>query len=482
MSNNNDTLQTIAGVLGTVLEWYDFAIYGYFSDTIAKVFFPPSNDGHDNLILSYLVFGSAFVMRPIGGVITGHIGDKLGRKRALVFALFSMVLPTVAMGCLPTYEQAGGWSTALLVICRMLQGFSAGGQLPSSLVYTLEQKPKEHWGYYGSVVNMASNSGVMIGNLVVAIIRQVLNDDQLFRWGWRVAFISGISVLPLAIYLRLYGKEHNPNEAVYNDDGTIKSDESDEHDSNEQAGVGIYGAPPASSLQQQQQKHPLREATKRENLRSLLSSALVPMLYGGGYYLSVVWMAIFMGKLVDPPVNGAFWVNLVCNIFGLTGMSFLAGWLSDHVGRVRTMVVGAISAAIAGPFMVYIISQGNTLNALFAQFTLCCCVSLYAGPSLTWLVESFPPHVRLTSVALGFNVGMCISSGFSPAVATAMVKISPSAPGFLYPIFGILGLIGVSIPRKVHQGGGVDDETLWKETTEVNFIDTIEDDLSEHLL
>eukprot|EP00580_Thalassiosira_gravida_P018518 CAMPEP_0201671906 /NCGR_PEP_ID=MMETSP0494-20130426/31038_1 /ASSEMBLY_ACC=CAM_ASM_000839 /TAXON_ID=420259 /ORGANISM="Thalassiosira gravida, Strain GMp14c1" /LENGTH=489 /DNA_ID=CAMNT_0048153407 /DNA_START=173 /DNA_END=1642 /DNA_ORIENTATION=- len=489
MSNNNDMLQTIAGVLGTVLEWYDFAIYGYFSDTIAQVFFPLANNSHDsyrNLILSYIVFGSAFVMRPIGGIVTGHIGDKLGRKRALVFALFSMILPTVGMGFLPTYEQVGGWSTALLVICRMLQGFSAGGQLPSSLVYTLENKPKEHWGYYGSFVNMAANFGCMLGNLMVAIIRQVLNDDQLLRWGWRAAFISGISVLPVAIYVRLYGKEHNPNEAVYNDDdGTTKSGESEEHDSNEQqAGVGIYGraSPAASSSLQLQQKHPLREATKRENLPSLLSASLVPMLYGGGYYISVVWMAIFMEKLIDPPVNGAFWVNLVNNIFGLLGVSFLAGWLSDYVGRVRTMVFGAITASIAGPFMVYIISQGNTVNALFAQFALCCFVSLYSGPSLTWLVETFPPHVRLTSVALGFNVGMCISSGFAPAVATAMVTVFPSAPGFLYTIFGVLGLIGMSIPRKVHQGGGVDDETLWKENTEVNFIDAIEDDLSEHLL
>ena len=151
---SNDTLQTVAGVLGNVLEWYDFGIYGFFSDTIAQVFFPPGNSGHHNLILSYIVFGGAFVMRPLGGCVTGHIGDKHGRKRALVFSLFCMSVPTVAMGLLPTYEQVGGWSTVLLVICRLFQGFSVGGQLPSSLVYTLETKPKEHWGYYGSFVNV----------------------------------------------------------------------------------------------------------------------------------------------------------------------------------------------------------------------------------------------------------------------------------------------------------------------------------------
>jgi len=151
MSKPKDTpLQTVAGYLGNVLEWYDFGIYGFFSDTIAQVFFPPGNSAHHNLILSFLVFGGAFLMRPLGGLIAGHIGDKHGRKRALVFSLICMSIPTLAMGLLPTYEQVGGWSTALLIICRLLQGFSVGGQLPSSLVYTLEKKPKEHWGYYGS--------------------------------------------------------------------------------------------------------------------------------------------------------------------------------------------------------------------------------------------------------------------------------------------------------------------------------------------
>lgn len=129
-----------------------FAIYGFFSDTIAQTFFPPSDTAHTNLVLSYVVFGGAFLVRPLGGVLTGHIGDKFGRKRALVFSLGAMTVPTVAMGCLPTYAQVGGWSTALLVICRLLQGFSVGGQLLSSLVYSLETKPREHWGYYGSLV------------------------------------------------------------------------------------------------------------------------------------------------------------------------------------------------------------------------------------------------------------------------------------------------------------------------------------------
>lgn len=137
--HKHNHLQTIAGVLGNVLEWYDFALYGFFSDIIGQVFFPPNQD---NLLLSYIVFGGAFVARPFGGLIAGHVGDKHGRKRALVMSMISMSVPTFLMGCLPGYSVIGGWSTVLLVICRLAQGLSVGGQLPASVVYTVETKPK----------------------------------------------------------------------------------------------------------------------------------------------------------------------------------------------------------------------------------------------------------------------------------------------------------------------------------------------------
>jgi MHS family proline/betaine transporter-like MFS transporter len=144
-------IETISGVMGNVLEWYDFALYGYFSDIIAQVFFPPVSDS-TSLVWSYAVFGGAFLMRPIGGMITGTRGDMKGRKGALVMSMVMMAIPTFAMGCLPSYEKVGWISTLLLVICRLLQGLSVGGQLPSSLVFTVERQPKENWGFYGALV------------------------------------------------------------------------------------------------------------------------------------------------------------------------------------------------------------------------------------------------------------------------------------------------------------------------------------------
>ena len=165
---------------------------------------------------------------------------------------------------------------------------------------------------------MSANVGGILGNLVGALLRTILTDDQLLSWGWRVAFISGIAILPVTIYIRIYGREHHPNEGEY--------DEQQE---------GIDGSTAS-------QKHPLSESVKRENWPALFSSILVPFLYSGGYYLSVVWLAIFMETLLEPPVSGAFWVNLACNCIGITATSVFAGWLSDRFGRVKLMTVSTL--------------------------------------------------------------------------------------------------------------------------------------------
>lgn len=149
--------QTFAGVAGNVLEWYDFAVFGYFSDILGEVFFPPHQKTNSTTTESFLVFGVAFLMRPIGGIMIGYIGDVYGRKKALVASLFLMAFPTFAMGCLPGYAHIGKWAIVLLVLVRLLQGLSVGGQLMSSLVFTLENHDPAQWGLYGSFVMAAAN-------------------------------------------------------------------------------------------------------------------------------------------------------------------------------------------------------------------------------------------------------------------------------------------------------------------------------------
>ena len=176
-SNNNisireeedDLRSTLASVVGNILEWYDFAIYGYFAEYIGYNFFPPPKNPEDNsssIIDSFLVFGGAFFVRPIGGIVMGYIGDTFSRKRALEVSIFLMAFPTFAMGCLPTFDAVGWYSLGGLVIVRLLQGLSVGGQLMSSLVFVVEGHDRKYWGWYGSLAMTAASSGTLLGEVV----------------------------------------------------------------------------------------------------------------------------------------------------------------------------------------------------------------------------------------------------------------------------------------------------------------------------
>jgi len=408
------SFQTIAGVLGNVLEWYDFALFGLFSDIIGQVFFPPAFEGdNSSLVKSFAIFGGAFLMRPIGGLTIGYVGDKYGRKKALTMSLFLMAFPTFAMGCLPTYEQAGGVSIVLLAICRLLQGMSVGGQLPASLVYTVEMKPREKWGYYGSFVMFAVNCGTLLGNLVGALLRDILTEEQLLSFGWRIPFLSGILIAFVAAWLRTHGDESHPNAGEY-----------DHRDS--------------------EITNPIRSALAAGNRLALLAATLAPMLWAAGFYVSFVWMAIFMEELLESPIPHAFWINSASLFFGMMLVIPMAGSLSDVLGRRLTMTVSAISIAVLGPVMVFVISRGVALNAFFAQWSLGVMLSFYGGPICAWLVESFDPKVRLTSASLGYDLAHATAGGFSPLLATVLVNnYGITSPGLIYPVFAVTSLIGL---------------------------------------
>mmetsp|Transcript_35727 Transcript_35727/g.53258 ORF Transcript_35727/g.53258 Transcript_35727/m.53258 type:complete len:468 (-) Transcript_35727:177-1580(-) len=409
ISKRKAVLITIAGVAGNVLEWYDFAVFGFFSDVIASVFFPPQQDNYA-LIESFVVFGIAFWMRPVGGILLGYVGDKFGRKRALEYSIFLMAIPTFLMGCLPGYEQIGPLAIVLLAIVRLLQGLSVGGQLMSSLVFTVEGKPKEKWGLYGSYVMASANFGTLLGGVVAFILRETLTEDQLIRFGWRIPFLCGILVSVSGVYLKC---------AVAEDHGVPDGGE----------------AP-----------NPVRNTFARGNWRSLLASCLVPMIWSSGFYLSFVWMSIFMAELIDPPVNHAFAVNSASLFLSVCLLFPLAGILSDKVGRVPIMTVGGIMMACAAPIMIVLIGQGNAWLAFFAQSVMGVSLSLWGSPMMAWLVEAFPTEIRLTSVATGYNIAQATVGGLTPAFATFLVNsVGNRAPGLILTVSSLLSLLGLLI-------------------------------------
>jgi MHS family proline/betaine transporter-like MFS transporter len=417
-------MQTIAGVAGNVLEWYDFAVFGFFGDIIGEVFFPPQA-GNAAIVESFAVFGGAFLMRPIGGMLIGYIGDRYGRKTALELSIFLMALPTFTMGCLPGYERIGSLAVVLLAITRCMQGLSVGGQLMSSLVFTLEKHPKKKWGLYGSYVMAAANCGTLLGGLVAFSIRASLSDEALRRWGWRVPFLCGILVSFTGLYLKYHCPEVH----------------------------ALHG-----SHAQDPQPNPIKAAFSKENRRSLLSASLVPMLWSGGFYITFVWLSIFMSDLIVPPVPGAFAVNsaslfCICLVFPLGGI------LSDWFGRKKVMLLGGIGMGVFSPLCIIVIGWGNPFASFFAQTTMGSCLTLWGAPMMAWLVEGFPPAARLTSVGIGYNIAQATSGGFAPAVATMLVdKYGKHAPGFILTGLAVLSSTGLLVAPRHSDGLGTRGE------------------------
>lgn len=259
-----------------------------------------------------------------------------------------------------------------------------------------------------------------MANIVGALLRTLLTEEQIVQFGWRVAFLTGVLIAPVAVLLHAYGEE--PSIDNLNQGAILDRVERIPEVSHVNSTIS----------ESSQYSRPLAEALQRENWLALLSAFLTPMLAGAGYYVTFVWMAIYMTTLIDSPVAGAFWVNLLANIFGYGLPSITVGVLSDRYGREKIMIVGAVGLGAVAPLMVWIISWGNTWKAFLAQWTIGVFVSIFSGPMWAWIPGNFPPRVRLTSAALSYNLGMCLSGGFSPAIATALVHgYGPLAPAIL---------------------------------------------------
>ena len=439
----NDLKISFAGVAGNILEWYDFATFGYFSDIISENFFP-SEEGNAALIATFAVFGAAFLVRPIGAAFIGRIGDSKGRKGALETSIFLMAFPTFALGCLPTFHQVGWLSTFLLVILRLLQGLSVGGQLMASVVFTLERTHFSKWGFWGSTVYAASSIGVTLGSIFSAILREYLTDDELRTWGWRIPFLFGaFGALPGA-YLRLRAKE----QPVVPKAMTKKKSKREETNN--------------------EPRDPIKETFSKNNRKALVSAALIPTVSASAYYVIFVWLVIYMSSMLDPPIPHAFAINSVVGIIGGIFFTLFGGWFADFVGNYSIiMLASAVLLGVLSPVLIGLIGYGHNdagrmALVLIIQLFLSLILSLWGGAMLPWMIMKFPPEIRLTSASIAYNVAVGIWGGFSPAIATVLVdRVNSFAPGLLVTVTAYISLCGWYIAPATNTTHWVTDDNDW---------------------
>ena len=386
------TTTILAGVIGNVMEWYDFAIYGFFAPILGRLFFP-SEDATTSLIASFGAFAAGFLMRPIGGALFGHIGDRIGRKRALNLSVLMMAVPTFLIGLMPTYAQIGVGASIILVAMRMLQGLSVGGEYTSSIVYLAECAPKGKRGLFTCTSTLGSVCGIMVGSMMGSAISAALTEEQLASWGWRIPFLLGILVAGTGFLIRRHMPESLSEE--------VKID------------------------------NPLRQVFK--NWRGLLTVAGLNMLTAVAFYAVFVFVVAWLVQYVHEPRTLAFQLNSYSMLVFLLAVPFFA-WLSDRFGRRPLMIIAALGTVLCTYPLVWLMHHSDPAMILIGQVGMAILISAYASPIPAALTEMFPTNVRVSSVGVGYNLAYAIFGGTTPMVCVWLIQKEHSDLSFAWYI------------------------------------------------
>jgi MFS transporter, MHS family, proline/betaine transporter len=385
----------IAGIAGNVMEWYDFSVYGYFATVIGRHFFP-AQDAVSSLIAAFGVFAAGFAMRPLGSLIFGHIGDKLGRKLALTASVMVMAVPTFLIGLLPTYRQIGLLAPVLLVVLRLVQGLSVGGEYTTSAIFLVEQSAPGRRGFLGSFVPLGATGGVLLGSVVGAVVTTVLDHSAVNSWGWRLAFLLGLLVggIGLAIRRQLADDREAPG-----------------------------GMPPAAS--------PVREAFGSQ-WRTILRVVGLNAAGAVAYYTAFVYVTTYLRQIDFIAASKALDINTIA-VLALLLTIVPMGILSDRIGR-RPVLLAATGGlfALALP-LFWMLHHTDPAIVLIGQVGFAVLNAAYWGPSTATMVELMPGHIRCTVMSVGYNLGLAILGGATPMAAVYVVRRSGNdlSPAFL---------------------------------------------------
>ena len=411
----------VAAGIGTVVEYYDLTVYAYLAVVVSPLFFP-SDDPTASLLSSLAVFASAYLMRPIGGIFFGRLGDRFGRKRALLVSVILMGVGTTLMALLPTYAAVGVLAPILLVIARLLQGFSAGGELGGALTYVYEIVGPKRRGLGGSIVALGSNSGFALAAIVVATTSALTSEAQMDSWGWRIPFVAGLPLLVLCLWLR----------------------------------TRIEDSPEFTKTAERRElpKAPLRELLRSQPAQVLQVLGLGIAQNATGYMV-LTYIGIHLVREGGYSQTAVTWTAAGVIVFIASCMP-LAGILVDRFGSRPVLIAGLLTAAtLAYPAMALMTGHGLAVAAIaFAVFALCTPLIQVATAPL--FPSLFDTKVRLTGVALGFNLSTVLAGGTAAYIATWLIDRTGNSLSPAYFLIGssAIGLLTRLTIRRKRRGLG----------------------------
>jgi MHS family proline/betaine transporter-like MFS transporter len=404
-----------ASFIGNFVEWFDYAVYGYLAATISTVFFP-STDRTTSLLLTFGVFAISFFVRPVGGMVWGHLGDKLGRRTALSYSILIMSIATFAIALLPTYAAVGVLSPILLLVVRVIQGFSASGEYAGASSFLVEYAPPGRRGRYAAVVPASTAGGLLFGSLLAALLTSVLDDGQLHSWGWRLPFVLAAPMGLIGRYIR-YRLEDTP---------AFRAIEAD----------------------QELARTPVFEIFRR--YRRLLVLALgAALLNAVAFYVLLSYMPTYLSEELGFGATESFLATTIA-LATYIAFIFLTGIASDRFGRKKVLLsASTLFIVFTVPAFLLLDSAGFWVVVLL-QVVLGAMLSLNDGTLPSFLAEMFPTRVRYSGFAVSFNLANAVFGGTAPFVATLLISQTGSAiaPAWYLVAAAVVSAVAVLVSRE----------------------------------
>ena len=375
------SLRNIAsGAIGNTLEWYDFAIYGYFATSIGRLFFP-KEDSVAQVLAAFGIFAIGYVMRPLGGVIIGYIGDRVSRRAALNVSIVAMASSTFVIGVLPGYATIGVAAPILLTACRMLQGLSVGGEYTTSLVFMVENAPRNRRGFNGALGCCGAVLGILLGSATGALLAAFMSAEDLETWGWRIPFILGLVIGLAGIVLRRH--------------------------------VDDASKPIADP------ENPLLETLKTQRtvvvqIMALTASNAIP------FYLLFVYIVSWLELVNKMPPEKSLVINTV-SMVALIPIQLIAGSISDRIGRKPVLIAASVAAIVFSIPLFHGMYQQSMVMIQLSQLCFAIIAGTYLGVMPAFMVELPSPQVRSTTIALGYNLTAGVIGGFTPFAAAWLI-------------------------------------------------------------